>query len=220
MTSTGRFTLSRPFTITVKGESTTSIMGGSMRRAAIVKLFLVALIAIAAVIRLPAETSAQDEPCGGKVIIANGGFEDPPAPFGGGIEAVPTSWTAIGSTIVSGPNAGISSQSVVLDTGLTEATMTLTQSLSQAELPGSTVTFTITALRAGTMSFAGQSQSFAGPGHSWVITTLTFVVPIDAMLPLDLTFSRTHVDPLGTRAEIDSITGTYSKPCPTATATS
>ena len=190
-----------------------------MRKPTFANLFLIALIAIAAVIRLPGETSAQDEPCGGEVIISNGGFESPFAAYGDGVLGPPTSWTAIGKTVVNGPNPGIASQFVRMDTGPSEATVSISQLLSQPELPGSTVTFTVVALRGGTLTFADQSQAFAGAGFDWDTTTLTFVVPMDATLPMELTLSRAHEDESGSAADIDSISGTYTKPCPTATAT-
>ena len=187
-----------------------------MRKTVVFQLFLSAMLGVFALIGSPVTTLGQGDLCGGEVIIANGGFELPGVPPNTGTPGTPTSWSGTGVNTILGSDADNSSQSVRL--GGPTNVGTISQVVHQSELAGSTVTFTIRALYSGSVTFNGESQSFAGAGIAWVVSDVSFVIPESASIPFTLSLSGGQ-EGISRAALVDDISGTYTKPCPTPTNT-
>jgi hypothetical protein len=190
--------------------------GASRRRWLSVALVL-SVGCIGAGVAGPATAQAQDSDCGVPVAvpIQNAGFEEPPRePFTGvrvGEGDLP-GWTAAGEVVHTGTSRTFvsGSQSVSLgDRGVGSGQ--IEQALDGAALRGRTVTFQVVSLRSGTLALGGQSTELVGSGFEVTTHTVSFDVPADApdVLPLRLAAGETWT--------VDSISASYTPPCPAST---
>jgi uncharacterized repeat protein (TIGR01451 family) len=162
----------------------------------------------------PAPAQAQDSGCGVPVAVAidNAGFEDPARDPNTGTTVVSLpGWTVSGEVMHHGPDATFSSGSQFVSLGSpTAQSGQVEQSLDGAALRGQTVTFQVVSLRSGTLTLGDQSRELLGFGFEQTTHTVSFDVPADApdLLPLRLSAPGWV---------IDSISASYTPPCPAST---
>jgi uncharacterized repeat protein (TIGR01451 family) len=161
----------------------------------------------------PATALAQDSDCGVPVAvpIENAGFEDPPRPPGAAPVTELPGWTVSGNVRHSGPDLTFSSLSQSVHLGDPDGSGEIEQLLDGAALRGQTVTFQVVSVRAGTLALGGQSALLLGDGFEEATHTVSFDVPADAtdVLPLRLSSGDTWA--------IDSVSASYTPPCPAST---
>jgi hypothetical protein len=165
----------------------------------------------------PATAQAQGSECGVPVAvaIANAGFEEPPRPPSIGVrvgEGDLPGWTAAGGVVHIGPSGTFvsGSQSVSIGDRLFGSGQ-IEQALDGAALRGQNVTFQVVSVRSGTLMLGDQSRELVGPTTGVTTHTVSFDVPADAPDVLPLRLSS------GENWSIDSVSASYTPPCPAST---
>jgi hypothetical protein len=164
----------------------------------------------------PATARAQDPDCGVPVAvaIANAGFEEPTRPpFTAVLVAELPGWTLSGQVRHSGPSSSFESGSQAVLIGGLAGGGQLEQALDGAALRGQTVTFQVVSLNSGTLTLGGQSAELVGPATGETTHEVSFDVPADAPDALPLRLSRLSS---GAGWLIDSVSASYTPPCPTS----